>query len=603
MPETTPKPVFQVDASAISPERVERAIMQRYSPLPDLTMATLAAQLNAFRIGDLRQAARTWEIMMERDGDLAVPAEKLFSDIARLPWEIEKEDDSAEAEADAAFLKYFYTNLTATSILEQSETGGFNLLARQIMTAHAFRYSAHEMVLQVNSAAKREVTAQFNHCPVWFFENRKGRLAFLQNEADMIGEPCELGRWLTAVGRGHMRQCAIAYFCKWGPLSDWMFFAKRFGLPAIHGETSATKDSAEWNDFAAALQEFANGWILQTSGMGNSKVSLIEAAKGASGTLPFKDLVERSDRVYARCFRGGDLSTQSRDGTNVAGANPQESEKRIILEDGGRWLSDILNARVDEPMIAYAFNRRPKAWICVRPPKESDSTREINTLKAAKELGIPVSIETGRERLELPAPEDGEPMISGGAAVNPNVPADPNQPDGAAPAPGATSADVQATALNGAQVNALAELANNVALGVLPLATAQAIAVAAFPLVAPAIIAKIFSPLRNFTPEQPATPAQAQPAVAQVRALANSVGPNQAVTTALTNQISPLLAVLERISRISDDAAMQAALENFLAQSDRFAALAKADATRVQQAVAQTVTPAFTAALKGKSPA
>lgn len=436
--------------SVISPERVEQAIMQRYNPLPELTMATLASQLNQFRVGELRPAARTWEIMMERDGDLAVPAEKLFSDIARLPWDIEKEDDSAEADADYEFLKYFYTNLTATSVLEQSETGGINLLLRQMMTAHAYRYSAHEIVLQVNNAGKREVTAQFNHCPVWFFENRKGRLAFLPSEGQIYGQPCEPGRWLTAVGRGLMRQCAIAYFCKWGPLSDWMFFAKRFGLPAIHGETTAAKGSQEWNDFEAALLAFVNGWILQTSGMGSSKVTLIEAAKGATGTLPFAELIERSDRVYARCFRGGDLSTQSRAGGDVAGANPQEGEKRIVLEDGGQWATDILNARVDEPMIAYAFNRRPKAWICIRPPKQLDATREINSLKAGRELGVPISIETARERLELPAPENGEDLIA-----PPQPPPDPSSilhpPSSAALA---NTADLQA--------RFAAELANKV---------------------------------------------------------------------------------------------------------------------------------------------
>jgi hypothetical protein len=518
--------------SIISPERVEMAIMQRYSPLPDLSMAVIASQLNQFRIGELRQAARTWEIMMERDGDLAVPADKLFSDIARLPWDIEKDDDSAEAEADAAFLKYFYTNLTATSVLEQSETGGLNLLLRQLMTAHAYRYSAHEIVLQISNAGKKEVTAQFNHCPVWFFENRKGRLAFLPNEGAMQGQPLEPGRWLTAVGKGYMRQCAIAYFCKWGPLSDWMFFAKRFGLPAIHGETTAQKDSAEWNDFAAALEAFANGWIMQTSGLGNSKVSLIEAAKGSTGSLPFAELIERSDRVYARCFRGGDLSTQSRAGGDVAGSNPQESEKRIVLEDGGQWATDILNAGVDEPMIAYAFNRRPKAWICIRPPKASDSGREVNNLKAARELGIPVSIDTARERLELPAPEEGEELIA------PPAPA-PQFPG--APASGPARPQSENESENETE------------------ADAEAIGNAGF-------------------------------------------SQQQQLRTAIAAQLSPVLAVLDRITQIKDDAQMLAALENFVKQSDRFAALATADAARVQAALEQLTAPALAAGLQGKKP-
>ena len=93
---------MNTENSIISPDRIEQAVRNRYSPFPTLTMELLNQQLNQFRVGDLRNAARTWEIMMERDGDLSVPAEKFYSDIARLPVEVEKVEDSKEAEAHAA---------------------------------------------------------------------------------------------------------------------------------------------------------------------------------------------------------------------------------------------------------------------------------------------------------------------------------------------------------------------------------------------------------------------------------------------------------------------------------------------------------------------
>jgi hypothetical protein len=397
-------------SSEISQERIELAVQGRMSPFPDLSMSLLISQLNRFRIGDLRSVARTWEIMMERDGDLSVPADKLYSDIARLPWDIRKEEDSDEAEQHAEFLRYFYTHLTATSVLEADETGGINLLLRQLMTAHAYRYSAHEIVLRIDNFDKKQVTATFRHCPVWFFGARSGHMEYLPSEFAMRGAPLEPGRWLPALGRGVMRQCAIAYFCKWGPMSDWMLFSKRFGVPGIHGETSATKGSTEWNDFATALVNYANDWITQTT-IGQTKINLVEASKGARDTLPFKDLVERSDRVYARAFRGIDLSTQSRDGTDVVGANAQEAEKQIVLEDGGQWATDVLNARVDEPMISYAFSTKPKAWICIRTPKPISTSIQIARLNTARSLNIPVSIATARERLDLPVPKDGQDLI------------------------------------------------------------------------------------------------------------------------------------------------------------------------------------------------
>lgn len=78
--------------------------------------------------------------------------------------------------------------------------------------------------------------------------------------------------------------------------------------------------------------------------------------------------------------------------------------------------------------------------------------------------------------------------------------------DGAKPADPAAAAGaetVQDTALNGAQVQALAELASQVALGQLPLGTARAIARAAFPAVSDQTLDSIFKPLATFTPEVP----------------------------------------------------------------------------------------------------
>lgn len=63
-----------------------------------------------------------------------------------------------------------------------------------------------------------------------------------------------------------------------------------------------------------------------------------------------------------------------------------------------------------------------------------------------------------------------------------------------------------------------------------------------------------------------------------------------------------MLAILDRITSIKDDAQMLAALQNFVAQSDRFAALATADAARVQAALEKLTAPAFIAGLQGKPP-
>lgn len=66
---------------------------------------------------------------------------------------------------------------------------------------------------------------------------------------------------------------------------------------------------------------------------------------------------------------------------------------------------------------------------------------------------------------------------------------------------------IQETALNGAQVTALAGLATQVSQGLLPYETAINIARAAFPAIEEATLLKIFGPIKNFTPPKEPDPA------------------------------------------------------------------------------------------------
>lgn len=396
--------------SVIGADRIERAIQQRYSPFPELTMEGVSQRLNEFRTGELRAAARMWESMLERDLDLVTVANKRFSDGSRLEWEIHQEDDSPEATQHAEALRYAYDHLEAVSVLDQDERGGVATLIRQMLTAHAMRYSVHEIVLRVDSASGRQVTAELRHCPVWFFEARRGRLAFLKSEWDIRGELLEDGRWLRTVGLGLMRPVSVAYACKHFPLRDWLMFCSRFGLPAVHGETTALPESKEFDDFSRALEAFINGLVVVT-GVG-AKVNLIESR--TSGSLPFADVVEMVNRSYAAAFRGGDLSTQSRDGQSV-GSNPQEQEMGALLEDDARLVSETLNVQFDRPLIRYLYGVEPKAWFQLLPPKRILVDQDIKSAEFLVKHGVPVGQKTARLRLGWPEPEEGDDLLEAAA--------------------------------------------------------------------------------------------------------------------------------------------------------------------------------------------
>lgn len=107
-------------------------------------------------------------------------------------------------------------------------------------------------------------------------------------------------------------------------------------------------------------------------------------------------------------------------------------------------------------------------------------------------------------------------LVSGKAEGQPVVEEKPEAPAEATAAP---VADVQQTALNGAQVSSLLEIATQVGLGQLPIETARALIAAAFPGLSDQQVNAIIGPLDGFKPQQPEAPAtpaakpQAQPEV------------------------------------------------------------------------------------------
>lgn len=412
--------------SHFAESRIERAVRERYSPMPELTMDVLVEHLNAFRVGELRGAARIWEIMVERDGELACNIDKRAADAARLEWEIYTSDESSKANAHADALRYLYDHLRATAVLDQNDRGGIRTLIRQMLQAHAHRYSAHELVLRIDDIAKKQITLEARACPVWFFESRRGRLAWLPDDFSVQGLPMEEGQWLTTVGRGYMRQCSVAYLVKWQPVAAWMLYASRFGLPGVHGKTDAAKDSQEWTDFADALREFANDWVTLTNR--SAEIALVETKGGGSSSLPFPPLIEMADRLYAKLFRGADLATQSK-GNDATGASLQVDEKDSILADDAEFVNEALNDQIDRPFLQYLFGEEPLAYFRLVPPKRIGADSDRSSAEFLIKHGCKIGRQTAMERFGWPEAADDEEVLEASEQAQGPDPADPATAD------------------------------------------------------------------------------------------------------------------------------------------------------------------------------
>jgi HK97 family phage portal protein len=183
--------------------------------------------------------------------------------------------------------------------------------------------------------------------------------------------------------------------------------------------------------------------------------------------------------------------------------------------------------RMDEEVLNQQllplFGIEDDAFLAYDNPVRADEAQETAKRTTYVAGGI-LTINEARQQegLEpLPDPMANRPMIGGqslGAGVPMPVaapiPAAPTQSP-AAPEPSAQE-DLAATALNGAQVTSLVELATSAANGLLPIDSVRAMAAAAFPAIPRETIDAIFDPI---------VPREAAPVVAQDSAPDGLVGP------------------------------------------------------------------------------
>jgi phage gp29-like protein len=390
------------------PKIVEAYRRSAFNPIAGLTPESLARQLVDFKAGTLRDLALTMDAIEERDDVLATVVPKAKSSVARHGFEVVVNEEIPEgmeqlAQDQKEALQYFYDHVRVTSALEGDELGEFSLLVRQMMDAKGKRYAAHHIVWK--SEGPGRYSAQFINVPLWFFEARTGRLRFIPEPYGYDGQLLEPGAWLVTVGQGIMRACVVAWMFKRMSLNDWVSFCEKFGFPGILGKTDAAKGSAEWDEMVSAVTTFANDWadVVNRS----AEINLIEA-KG-NGALPFPPLVERMDRALAALWRGGDLSTMSKDGQAV-GSNAQSGESDIIEQDDATWISETLRMKVDRLVLDYTFGPEVPslAYVKVLTSTKQNVDLDLQIDAFAVANGHPISKKQFAERYSrpLPAPED-----------------------------------------------------------------------------------------------------------------------------------------------------------------------------------------------------
>jgi phage gp29-like protein len=377
----------------VSAERVLLEKQTRFNPLRGWTPDVLVSQLAAYARGEISRLAWVMEWLEKHDDVISCVAAKAKAAVSRHGYDVLPVDDAPQemkqlAADQIGFCQEFFRTVVTTDAIEKEESGGMRLLIQQIMDAYGKGYAAHHIIWQPSRDGLR---AELVKVPTWLFEVTTGRMKFLPSFAALRGEDLATlgGRnaWACYRGRGVMLAGVLARMFKQIPLQDWLTYCDRHGMPAFLGKTSAAKGSDGWNDMADAVAGIGSEY-----GAVINQGDVIEVLNLAGqGELPYAALIDRMDRAQVMLWRGGDLSTMSRE--NGTGSNPQREDAAMLDADNAGWVSECINSDLTARVIAWKFGEAAPV-LCrlkLRTRAGLNPAGDMVLVQAAHKMGVRVS--------------------------------------------------------------------------------------------------------------------------------------------------------------------------------------------------------------------
>ena len=411
----TPEEQKQPEKPGLDFSRVRQSMQFRFNPVRQATAERLGTELDAFYQGSLT-IARFWEAMQNRDPEVRTAGGKRGDAVETLNWTVNVDEDAFDDDDAAAAtmadeqkkaLQRFYSRLCVTDILKQDTRGGVGVLARQMLDARAKGWAVHEIVWKPDPNG--ELCAELRFCPLYWFENRFGKLRFLESDYQTYGVEMKEHEWLVTTADNYMEAVTTLWLCKRSLLQAWVRFCEKFGQPLPVIKTDSAKGSAEWNNAEDALAAIGEDWGLVL----NNGASLEFPSLDRSGDNTFHALHEDLKRTIVTIILGSDLATISAGSGSGQGASLQGQEDAKRERADASLISETLNRQLDKFVINYMFG--PDVPVLVKfalvPSKRQDIAQELAVDKEFNAMGIEISKSDIRERYGRSEPKDGEELV------------------------------------------------------------------------------------------------------------------------------------------------------------------------------------------------
>lgn len=580
-----------VDALSGRLIRPSRQDFQRRTSVATVTAAGITSALSSAANGDLRNLGSIYDLLPATDSHLRGVRRQLVAGVTSIPAEIVPVDESPEAVRVAEYVRA--ATDSPNSAMRDAITG--------IVEGDLRGASLTEIIWDEPGAPVRKWIG-FRLVPQQRlrYDLETGALKVALKPEDSQGQSIAQfpGKFLVTVVdrdvpdfslRGVYRSVLGEWFGRLN-VSQWETQAiERFGMPVPIGKYAREDDRAV---LEGAFADFGSAGSLVVSE--GTSVEFASTSVPTSGALVHETYLEKSaQRISVALIGSQQTATVGTDQGSKASAQVHGQIRRDVIYALWQMISEVIRRDLFVPFIRLNLGDSYVKYAPQYVPQFDDPVDMAATaaalLTVTRDLGLTVGEGYARELLSVPAPAEGEDVLS----PVPLAPADPFGfgssfgPSALEPADtptptGVPTVDVQTQALNGAQMASLQALIQSVADGLLPDESVVQLILLSIPTIDEATARRLVAPANEFI-QTPSAPA---PATARRRSHLAAEKPEQPAKpprdagAEITDPIAALLDSLE------DDAD----LKSFGASLDK---LGPADVPLLGDKLAATLADAY----------
>lgn len=380
-------------------------------PSRGLTPIKLARIMESAEQGDIRAQHDLFLDMEEKDGHIFSEMSKRKRALLTVDWDIVEPRNASAREK----------KLTAAVKELVQDMGEIEDVILDALDAIGHGFSCGEIEWQ--KLGSTWLPKSITHRPQsWFKTDHETRTEIRLRDHSLDGQLLQPFGWIKHIHRaksgylaraGLHRVLAWPYLFKNYSVRDLAEFLEIYGLPLRLGTyPSGAGDDEKATLLRAVLAIGHDAAGIVPEGM---EIDFKEAAKGSHD--PFQAMMDWCERTQSKAILGGTLTSQAdgKSSTNALGNVHNEVRHDLIVSDA-KQLSGTLTRDLVYPIIALNLGgiddarRMPRWRFDLREPEDLKTYSEA--LPPLVKIGVQVPVSWAQEKLRIPQPKNGEPVLS-----------------------------------------------------------------------------------------------------------------------------------------------------------------------------------------------